>query len=270
LSFLVAVANLLGAAIQRQQAVEAVHRMNASLEERVTKRTRQVRNLAARLTMVEQEERRRLAGILHDDLQQQLYGLGLTLGLLEDADTEETARLRKQAAEIVDDATRLTHSLVTELSPPILSSENLSEILLWLAAHKKDRYNLDVDLKIEDLCDIPDRSLRVLVLQVLRELLFNVVKHAQTLKATVHCWHENGNLMLRVEDEGAGFDPHKLDESAFGNGAFGLFNVRERVENAGGRLVVGSTPGTGTRVSISLPLTVSRPEHRSRTFGGTR
>jgi signal transduction histidine kinase len=93
--------------------------------------------------------------------------------------------------------------------------------------------------------------MRVLLFQVVRELLFNVVKHADTDRALVTLDDEDGTLVITVEDEGRGFDPDTLEPKT--EGGFGLFSVRERLRLFGGHLEIDSTPGNGTRMTAVLP-----------------
>ena len=233
------------------RAEAKVRQLNATLAERVTERTEQVRQLSARLTAAEQEERRRIALVLHDDLQQQLAGLAIVLSVIWGSPaSDKTAELQAQAHTILDDAQALTRSLASELSPPSLASEDLTDTLRWLAVRKKKAYQLDVMVEVDGPCEVPDEGIRTLVYNALRELLFNVVKHAGTGRATVRAHRDGGGVVVVVEDDGHGFDS---DAAGPSDGGLGLFSVRERIEMAGGRLDVDSEPGRGTRVTIRVP-----------------
>ncbi len=246
---------------EQHRAEEAIRRLNQTLEERVEERTREVRALSARLAIAEQEERQRVAQLLHDDLQQQLFGLGLTLGLVRSARSEaEADELFDQIEQIHDQATALTRSLVVELSPPVLESTQLEDILRWLAFHKEEQHGLAVEVEVEGPCEVPFRPARVLLYQVLQEVLFNVVKHAGTRHARLRAWQESGQAVVEIGDDGDGFDVDTLEDRPQAGGGFGLPSVRERVEQVGGRVEIVSVPGDGTRVTIRVP--VSGPEHR--------
>ena len=164
--------------------------------------------------------------------------------------SDKTAELQAQAHTILDDAQALTRSLASELSPPSLASEDLTDTLRWLAVRKKKAYQLDVMVEVDGPCEVPDEGIRTLVYNALRELLFNVVKHAGTGRATVRAHRDGGGVVVVVEDDGHGFDS---DAAGPSDGGLGLFSVRERIEMAGGRLDVDSEPGRGTRVTIRVP-----------------
>ncbi len=229
-----------------------VRQLNETLEERVATRTEQVRQLSSRLAQAEEEERRRIALVLHDDLQQRLAGLAITLSLLwRSPATDKERALQGKADEFLEGASALTRSLSSELSPPVLVSGDFADVLHWLAETEQKNFHLEVDVEVDGPCSVPDDDLRALLYQTLRELLFNVVKHAGTKHATIRARREAGAVVVEVEDDGEGFDPQA---AASKSGGLGLFSVRERVEMAGGRLAIDSEPGRGTRVTITVPV----------------
>ena len=231
------------------RAEDEVRALNDTLTERVAERTEQVRELSARLTTAEEEERRRIALVLHDDLQQQLAGLAITHSLLWRSDASDGERaLRAKADEILDGASALTRSLASEMSPPSLASDDFAETVRWLAERKRDEHALEVSVEAPS-CEVPDRGVRALLYQALRELLFNVVKHAGTHRATVRARRDGADVVVEVEDDGDGFDG---DAPASSDGGLGLFSVRERIERAGGRLELDAEPGRGTRATITV------------------
>ncbi len=229
----------------------ATRRLNAALEARVAERTAQVRALSTHLVAAEQNERERIARVLHDDLQQQLYGLGMTLGALHAGPADDATRgLQDKAESILDAATTLTRSLAVELSPSILGGDRADALLDWLAERKRALYGLEIEAEAEPGLRIEATYVRVLLYQALRELLFNVVKHAGTNHATVRLGREGGDVVALVEDQGVGFVPedHGAEEG------FGLPHLRERIELVGGTLSVESAPGRGARVTARIPL----------------
>ncbi len=237
------------AAVERARAEEALRVANAKLETRVEERTSQVRaqgdrirSLARALTLAEQEERRRLALVLHDDLQQVLYGAQIQ------AELGNSARV----AALLDEAARTARSLSHELAPPILRGRTLADLFEWLTRRERALYGLEVDHDGGGV-EVPSEEVRVLLYRLLRELLFNVAKHAGTDRARLTAERSDGGVRVVVEDEGAGFDPSVLEGLA---GGLGVASVRERLEAVGGRLEVASAPGEGTRVTIEVPSTM--------------
>ena len=232
------------------RAESEVRRLNATLEDRVVERTTEVRRLSARLAAAEQAERARVARVLHDDLQQQLVGLGLTLGLLRGAaDEAERDALRDQADEVLAGAVDLTRTLAADVAPPALADADLAEALRWLADRARARLWLDIAVEARP-CPVSDDGARAVLYHAVRELLLNVAKHAGTGRATVRVWRDGPDAVVEVEDGGVGFDPGAASPSG---GGLGLVGVRERVGWAGGRVDLDAAPGRGTRVRLAVP-----------------
>ena len=264
-SVLVAAARLAMTARERQidvrNGLAELERAKQQLEARVEARTREVRRLASDLTLAEHAERRRIAHLLHDDLQQRLHGLSVTLTLLgravEAGQAERAADLLERAERTLSGATSLTRSLSHEMSPPLLAGGGVSEVIEWATARAGELYGLRADVEVDPGATVAQEDVRVLLSQILGELLFNVAKHAGVSRARVSA-HDTGGPTVRVvvEDEGVGFDPVALAEST---GGLGLASTRERAELIGGRVEVESAPGRGTRVVVEVPSEAGTP-----------
>lgn len=218
---------------------------------------KQVRALASALTLAEQRERRRIAQILHDHVQQMLYGVQMRAYLIGmDLPEETKPKMQGHLAEmdaLLHEAIQSTRTLTVELSPPVLKSEGLGAALSWLATQMHKTHDLRVELDLR--CDprMPSEDLRVLVFQLVRELLFNVVKHAQTDHAQLVLVEQAGRLVLQVVDSGIGFDVAALSDGDEARAGYGLYSIRERLALFGGNLSIESKVGRGTQVEISLP-----------------
>lgn len=258
---------------ERKQAENALRRLNETLEERVAQRTaalveseQRARLLTSMLTMAEQEERRRISQILHDDLQQQLYAIQLQLhsarNELQSGEDEVALQSVAEAEEWITGSIETTRRLTVDLSPPILKSEGLADALGWLVSQMKELYGLDVVLKAHHGFRMPDPDMRVLLFQIVRELLFNVVKHADASHATVALQSANGEVIIQVSDDGQGFDVQQAMARTRGRSGLGLFNAAERVRLFGGRMHVESIPGDGTRITIRVPTPLEPPPAR--------
>ena len=229
------------------RAEQALQSLNETLEARVAERTAQARRLAAQLSVAEQDERQRLAHVLHDDLQQQLYGLSLLLAVARSSVSGPADDQLARAEVVLADATALTRSLSSDLNPVVLESERVEDLARWLAEREAERDVLAVE--VEGSGVVEDASVRALLYQALRELLFNVVKHSGTDRARITVSMDGDTVAVGVADSGAGFDP---SGSEFAEG-FGLASVRNRLSLVGGRVEVASAPGEGTRVTVVVP-----------------
>lgn len=241
---------------ERRLAEEAQQTMMATLEQQVEERTAQVRSLASLLTLAEQEERRRLAQILHDDLQQCLYGIQMKLFFIGDSVAAsiqpDLAVHTQEAYQWLEDAIKTVRQITVDLSPPVLQGEGLVDALAWLANNLQKVYGFTVVVDAEHNFVAIDEDMRVLLFQIVRELLFNVIKHANTDNATVTLREDTaGQLVIIVEDQGRGFDV-EIAEASHDDG-FGLFSVRERLGLFGGQMLINSAPNQGTRITLSIP-----------------
>ena len=160
-----------------------------SLETKVAERTEQVRELVTQLTASEQEERRRISAILHDDLQQRLFSLNMQLAIVRQLQAEgaldEANQVIDEVSAALQEAVQVTRSLSVSLSPPVLHDEGLPEAIRWLAALMQQQHGLAVTVEAAPELPPIDEDVRVLLFQLVRELLFNVVKHAGVSAATV-------------------------------------------------------------------------------------
>lgn len=215
----------------------------------------QIRTLASELTAAEQTERHRLAQILHDDLQQRLFAIQMQMSFLNDAyeknDLQAFAIDFPQLEEWLAEAIQVTRQLSVDLSPPVLHGEGLVEAVLWLASQMHDQYGLEVNIKSDGRPVQLDEKMRVLVFYAVRELLFNVVKHAGTLQATVDFEHHDHHLRVTVRDQGKGFDNTEVLSNP--KIAHGLLIARHRLNLLGCKMEVNSQPGKGTEVVIEVP-----------------
>ena len=196
-----------------------------------------------------ERERRKLAVDLHDGLSQLLAVANMKLSMLRK--TIKTEKLDSEVREIeglIKEAHTRTGEVTFQLSPPILHDVGLPEAIRWLADDLKRRHGLQVTVEEDGRPCSLDEVTRISLFRGVNELLINVVKYAQTDKSIVRVGHENGFVMLAVEDEGVGFDPDS------GEAGYGLFSVRERVHHLGGTIQVDSIPGDGTRIVLTAPV----------------
>jgi len=242
--------------METEEALKAsqteLRQLNHELEQRVLERTEELRALAVELTQTEERERRRLAQVLHDDLQQLLFGAKLHLdrvrGRLKDrAFQKQIGRVEGLLTESVE----LSRSLAHQLSPPVLHDLGLAAALKWLGRLMKDKHGLTVELALDEKATPDDSSIRLLLLQSVRELLFNAIKHAGVPRAHVELKKlDDEQVQIVVSDEGAGFNPAQLKSSAKG---FGLSSIRERLQLFGGRFGIKSFPGRGSQFTLTVP-----------------
>ncbi len=251
--------------VRQQQLVDELshersrlQEFTATLESRVEKGTQQIRTLAAQLSLAEHGERKRVSQILHDHVQQMLYGvqmrthiIGMTLS------QDHTPQVRDQLSEmkrLTDEAVRAVRTLAVELSPPVLENEGLPEAITWLGSQMRELHELHVSMKTDGNCQISDIHLRVVVFQIVRELLFNVVKHAHVKEAWVDLDCNGTQISATVRDHGLGFDKENIPTKHDIKTGLGLSSIEERLHLFNGALEIKSHQGHGTEIKISLPI----------------
>ena len=212
-----------------------------------------LRELAEALSTAEESERRRIAKILHDDIQQLLAAARFQLSLCNKGTPSEMTGAKNKIDELLSQCLDITRSLSVDLNPPVLRDADLKSALLWLGEWMHEKHDLTVDLT----CNIPTQfseDIRVLLFQSIRELLFNTVKHSQTKNARVNISVVDDQLEVLVTDNGVGFDPSQTKSKGGLSWGLGLVGVRERIFSFGGRTIVKTAPGEGCQFKILLPV----------------
>lgn len=224
-------------------------------EEEIRANQEQLQSLASELSLTEERERRRLATDLHDHIGQALAVSKIKLGIMQKAaSSEPVARSLGEVRELVEQMIQDTRSLTFELSLPVLYELGFEAAVEWFAKHVRSQHGIQVDVQ-KDMQPIPmDDEIKVLLFRFVRELMMNIVKHAQARHARVIIVRDNDQVNIRVEDDGVGIDHGQINPQLRGNGGFGLFSIRERLHYLGGRVDVESGNGQGTRVTLMVPL----------------
>ncbi len=241
----------------RKQAEEALRSLNEQLELQVAQRTEalrrtvdRLRQLTLDLSQAEDRERKRIADILHEDVQQTLAAARFHLNLLACGtySVEESRAIIEQIRQMLREAIERSRSLSHELSPAIYQVE-LTEILGWLARQMREKHGLTVRMDPHGQVDSRSEPLKAFLYKVAQELLFNIVKHSGVREARICVRRVGPSIYLSVVDQGRGFNPEDLDRGA----GFGLLSIRERVGLLGGRMKIRSAPGRGSRILIGVP-----------------
>jgi len=228
-------------------------------EENIRTYQEQLQSLASLLSLTEERERRRLATDLHDHIGQALAISKIRLGVLQKSIiAEDQAKPLGEVRELIEKMIQATRSLTFELSLPILYELGFEAAVEWFAKHIRSQHGIKVDVQ-KDLLPIPmDDEIKVLLFRSVRELMINIVKHAQAHNARVTIRREGENVNIEVEDDGVGIQDIRRDPKLRSNGGFGLFSIRERLHYLGGQVQVDSGNGQGTRITLMVPLQKAR------------
>src|SRR5215213_6609836 len=210
------------------------------------------------LIQAQEEERRRIARELHDQIGQILTVVKMNLHAVQQVVCQgsEAGSYVKDNIEAVDEALRLVRDLSVELRPPILDDLGLTTALRWYV----DRYTKRTGLTVDIVIDLPDenerfsREFETACFRIAQEALTNVVRHAKATQVLLRLTRSREVLLLTVKDDGAGFDVERLRKRAPRVATLGLISMQERAHAAGGRVEIESAPAGGTEVRFSLPL----------------
>jgi signal transduction histidine kinase len=222
---------------------------NERLEDEVKARTKvivqqdeQRKTLVRRLLAATEDERRRLARELHDEIAQLLTVIQLSLHRL-DSDAPELRR----ASELLVQTQKEIHRIIYDLRPSLLDDLGLPAAMKSYAEDHLARQGLHVSLEIEE--GLPSRpDIETVIFRIYQELVTNVLRHAKAEQVSIELYERDGKLVLAVEDDGEGFDPEAK------TGGAGLTGMRERAALVNGTIRFDSEPGTGTHVIVEIPL----------------
>jgi len=235
---------------QREQAM--LEHERDRLESLVRERTATLSELANHLQQVREDERGHLARELHDELGALLTAAKLDVARLKskiDASVPDVAERLKHLTDTLNSGIALKRRIIEDLRPSSLSHLGLTAALEILTREYAQRAGIEVETNLEPV-ELPPAA-QLTVYRMVQEALTNIGKYAQASKVLVSVHAHPKHVAVQVHDNGAGFDPASVRVSSHG-----LAGMRHRVEAAGGRLSVHSSPGNGTLLSAVLPLQV--------------
>lgn len=221
-----------------------------------------LRTLASRLTVAEEQERRRIASGLHDSAAQDLVGAAMRLRQLkEDAgDKHPFAQALTDIHALVHKTSRELRTLSLDLSPPLLFKVGL-EAAIDAYARRFQAYHAISCSFLDDGAPKPlGNDTRALLYRCTCELLANVAKHSEAETVRVELQRVDKEVVIRVADNGNGFDASRFGTRLDAESGFGLFSVQERLRPLGGHLHVESEKGRGTRATIYFPIDLGKLE----------
>jgi signal transduction histidine kinase len=215
--------------------------------------------LNRRLVHAQEEERKAIARELHDDFSQRLARIAMDVARLEYAAAVPVDGGKPPGDAMRDELTRLSedaHALAYQLHPSTLEDLGLEEALRGEAERFSRLESVPVSLDVHDGGPSPSRETALCLFRVAQEGLRNVARHAKARSVTLSCAPSRGGLLLRLRDDGVGFEPERRRDH---RPSLGLASMRERVENLGGHIAIRSEPGRGTEIAAWAPLE-PRPE----------
>ncbi|MFZ0052441.1 MAG: PAS domain-containing protein [Desulfobaccales bacterium] len=227
-------------------------------EEQLKSSHERMRELAAHIEGVREEERTRIAREIHDELGQALTGIKIDLAWMNkklqihDRATQTDLLLKRITAmkDTIDTTVQVVRKISAELRPGILDGFGLPAAIEWQASEFQDRTGIQCQLSaIPDDLDLEERPSSA-IFRIFQELLTNIVRHANASRVSISLMKRRGMLILEVQDNGRGIS----EDEKFKTNSFGLLGVRERVALLGGKFSIKGVQGQGTTVTIRIPL----------------
>lgn len=262
-------------------SLEELTTVNERLEEQVAHRTDELAELlrrsqrqdarrkvlVRRLLHAGEEERRRIARELHDEISQLLTVIQLSLeevsadvpGEAAEGTTGDRAAITK-ARQLLTRTQEEVHRIIFDLRPSVLDDLGLSAAVRWYAQNDLQPRGVGVHLDVEEDLDLAP-EVEITVFRIYQEIVTNILRHSEAEHVSIELATRDSRLLLTVEDDGVGFDPGHRTAGA------GILGMRERAELIGATLTVDSEPGAGTQVELGIPL--AAPQRR-RTAPGRR
>lgn len=245
------------------ESLESIQRHNIELEHRVQERTQQIRqsrekveSLLKKIISSQEEERKRIARGLHDEILQDLSAFLIKLDICklypEQFTTERLEEMRAIALKSLDDI----HHVIQNLRPSVLDDLGLGAAVKWLLdknlSEKGIQYYLTIDAEMDERFD---PRVEITLFRIIQEAIINIARHARAENVIVVLRTQDHSVLVDIEDDGEGFDVHSmLRYTSDGGRGLGLLGMKERISLLDGKLEICSAPGSGTKISVRVPL----------------
>ena len=233
----------------------------AAIEQELHNYSEKLKALTSQLILGEEVHKREIALGLHDSIIQPLILLKMNINSLADSAAQDDLKASLgEILNLVDPITQNLRSLTFNLGSPILYELGLeAAIEEWMGDEVRDKHGISTRFE-NDGCPKPlAEEMKVCLFVATKELLMNAVKHSNARNVGVFVCRKEDDVVITVEDDGAGFDVEadsKLDKYS----GYGLFSIQERLGYLGGRFVIESEPGGGTKAVLEAPLRTEKQE----------
>jgi signal transduction histidine kinase len=227
----------------------------------------QLRLLASQLSLTEERQRRKIAAGLHDNVCQSLALSTMKLQMLRQSIEPKDHESIDGVCSTIMEAISGIRNMIFDLSSPVLYRFGLKAALVELASKQfKDMPNLSCRVTSDDREFEMEEDVAVLLFQSVRELLVNIIKHANASNVIIDIKKHPTNLSIIVTDDGDGFEVKKNKPTMDSSGGFGLFNIYERLEHIGGALKISSKPKNGSQFTLITPLDIKVEAKREANY----
>lgn len=224
-------------------------------EKKIREYQKSLQNLTTEISLIEEQQRKEIAANIHDHLSQ-----SLVISKMKLSDLYKNTNLADYQKELeaiighISQALENSRRITYDLSPPVLYELGLIETIYWLADKLKEEHQLQVNFSTEyDAVELSDSEL-IIIYRSIQEIINNAIKYAQASQINIYLKKKSKGMEIKISDNGKGFDVRELKMVNQTNTGFGLFAVRERIQNLKGTFSIISKEGFGTKVKIYIPL----------------
>lgn len=242
---------------QMGERIEAKAADNRTLSEHLRRQNTIRGELLKHLITAQEDERKRVARELHDDLGQTLGALALQAEMMErfiPPDSQEAVEQLKQTQALITETTERMYDLILALRPSALDDLGLVAALRTHAERSLDGSGITFKINTDGLNKRLSPELETALYRIFQEALSNIRRHSEAKHVRINLSLHDGVLESEVQDDGLGFDLQSIDMDGDNPCGLGLLGIKERVSQFGGELEIISHPGSGTKIHILLPL----------------
>ncbi len=253
---------------QLKNSLDEISQWNHVLEQRVKKRTKELEglyqqlhrkdeergDLLGKIITAQEEERRRIARELHDDISQTLTGLSMSIGSIEALMTSNPAAAKRSLESLqhaTSEAVENTRRLIRNLRPSILDDLGLVPAISWYVEHYLDVSGVKAELQTSGSDQDLSPMIQIVSFRIVQEAITNIVKHAQAKTAHIYLQFTPSAITGSIEDDGRGFNARASHKDH--RQSMGLLGMEERIELIKGKITIKSKPGKGTRIHFEIP-----------------
>lgn len=228
----------------------AIAIQNARLFQEVSNSSERLQVLSKKMVSVQENERRMLAHELHDEIGQSLTATILNIEMSKRLEGAAQKQNLDEAQKLVEKIMEQVREMSLQLRPGVLDVLGLLPALRWLFERYQTLFGIQIhhNLTNQEHRFLPD--VEITAFRITQEALTNIARHAGVREAFVSVKFNQGELTILIEDKGCGFDPQVTEDEGR---SFGLTGMSERIRLVGGRLIVGSAPNKGTRITAVFP-----------------
>ena len=227
-------------------------------EELLVLQREQLRALAERLQWVREDDRKKVARDLHDQIGQILTAIKMDMTWMTrhlPASEEAVLSRLAESIELIHDGVKSVRTICSGLRPGVLDDLGLAAAIEWQASEFASRNDIVCKVSVPPVDLHLDGDRATATFRIFQECMTNVIRHAQAKSVRVDLVQEEENILLVVEDDGIGFSESDISNTL---GSLGLLGMKERAQFCGGNVLISSSPGNGTTVTVSVPVDTPR------------